>query len=188
MKYSFLDARAIYNTATSVSFWGNTMTSTIIHTLRSAVLFALVFTSISVTNAGTLSTNWTLITDAPGWSKRAGLAGAVFQDKMWIMGGRHGNTRYNDVWSSSDGSNWVQETSSAPWSARHAFTCSAFADKLWVMGGKDSTFLNDVWSSTNGVDWTQVTNSAHGKLAMFTKVSFMMGCSGLQQATTMVHF
>ena len=43
----------------------------------------------------------------------AGAGGAVFQNKMWILGGRKGDQVYHDVWSSADGVNWTCELEEA---------------------------------------------------------------------------
>ena len=52
------------------------------------------------------------MTGEPGWSPRLGAAGAVFQGRMWLLGGVE---RYydgtpahlrSDVWSSADGKHW----------------------------------------------------------------------------------
>ncbi len=46
--------------------------------------------------------NWTQATDAADWPKRSGLASIVFNNKIWIMGGKileNGFKYFNDVWS-----------------------------------------------------------------------------------------
>jgi hypothetical protein len=114
--------------------------------------------------------DWELVTGEPGWSPRLGAAGAVFQGRMWLLGGVE---RYydgtpahlrSDVWSSEDGKNWKQETARAPWAPRAYHAAVAFRDRLWVFGGgnylPEYQALNDVWSSADGVHWTCITAAA----------------------------
>jgi len=91
---------------------------------------------------------------------RAGAGGAVFRDKMWLLGGRKGSEVYNDVWSSSDGVSWTCELREAPWSRRHFFGALVvvFKDKLWILGGAIQAYhpfraYADVWSSSDGRNW-----------------------------------
>jgi len=87
---------------------------------------------------------------------------AVFNDKLWLIGGFRG-TKYigvSDVWSSDDGITWTLETSTPGFSARYAHKVTAFDGKLWVVGGYDPALdirLNEVWSSSDGVNWEEVT-------------------------------
>ena len=110
------------------------------------------------------------MTGEPGWSPRLGAAGAVFQGRMWLLGGVE---RYydgtpahlrSDVWSSADGKHWKQETAQAPWAPRAYHAAVAFRDRLWVFGGgnylPEYEALNDVWSSADGVHWSCVTPAA----------------------------
>jgi hypothetical protein len=92
----------------------------------------------------------------------------VFNGKMWVIAGvGTGGSRYNDVWSSSDGENWTEETSNAPFPARSGHASVIFDNKIWVIGGRPGTSagseLNDVWFSSDGINWTQSTaNAAFG--------------------------
>ena len=87
-------------------------------------------------------------------------ASVVFNNKMWVLGGRDESSNKNDVWSSSDGINWTQATANAPWTARQEYTSVVFNNKMWVLGGYDGSYKNDVWSSSDGVNWTQATANA----------------------------
>jgi hypothetical protein len=101
---------------------------------------------------------WTIET-TPGWAARYGHAVAVFNNKLWVIGGRtSGNQK--DIWSTTDGVNWVQEVASAPWPQRSHHTVVVHDNRLWIMGGNGTSTsstarLGDVWSSTDGVNWTQ---------------------------------
>ncbi len=116
-----------------------------------------------------LSTNlfaqmtWTQTTANAGWSARNAHASAVFDNKMWVMGGcnDNGSNFYNDVWYSSNGVNWTEAAANAGWSARSGYTSVIFDNEMWVMGGFDlSICRNDVWYSTDGMNWTQATANA----------------------------
>ncbi|MEM9361407.1 MAG: kelch repeat-containing protein [Bacteroidota bacterium] len=83
---------------------------------------------------------------------------SVFQDKIWIIGGRvrDGDVieNRNDIWSSEDGITWTLEVEEAPFTPRNGLKSVVFQDKIWVVGGFDITTQNDIWSSENGIDWT----------------------------------
>jgi hypothetical protein len=114
--------------------------------------------------------NWQAATETAPWFPRLGAAGAVFQDRIWILGGvkkyYYGtdDDLLNDVWSSKDGTNWVQETSAAAWRARAYHQVLALNGRLWLFGGGNYVpnyqALNDVWSSRDGVTWTRILEHA----------------------------
>ncbi len=95
---------------------------------------------------------------------------AVFNDKMWIVGGDPLLKHYQpDIWNSSDGVHWTQVTSSAPWGQRNMQVTMVHDGKIWVMGGQTlpqfvpgvpEAFYNDVWNSSDGANWTRVTEHA----------------------------
>jgi hypothetical protein len=66
-----------------------------------------------------------------GWAPRGQIGGsAVFNDRMWVIGGGtyDDGKSFNDVWSSGDGVDWRQELASAPWSAREYHEIIVFDD------------------------------------------------------------
>ena len=81
------------------------------------------------------------------WSARYSHSSAVFDNKLWVMGGIDSNHK-NDVWFTTDGSSWTEVTTTSVWSVRHALTSAVFDNKLWVMGGYGGSNLNDVWFTT----------------------------------------
>ena len=115
------------------------------------------------------------------WTARYHHTSVVFDpdgrgERIWVMGGE-GDDRYNDVWSSTDGSSWTESTppSNASkktagtgknwWGARRGHTSVVFprdgtGKKIWVMGGFVRDYSNDVWSSPDGKTWTQVNAAA----------------------------
>lgn len=112
---------------------------------------------------------WQCVTKAAAWKPRLGAAGAVFEDKMWLLGGVEryfDGDKYllNDVWCSADGRDWTQVAEHAPWSPRAYHAALVFDGKLWIIGGGNYWPLpsagNDVWSSTDGRLWTRVTEHA----------------------------
>jgi Cadherin-like beta sandwich domain/Putative Ig domain len=110
--------------------------------------------------------DWTLVTDAAPWRGRYAAGGAVFADRMWVMGGFKKGELFNDIWSSANGVNWTLETDNAPWSKRQVFSMVAVHDNaLWIMGGGITMYhpfkaYRDVWKSTDGRNWTKVTDEA----------------------------
>jgi len=104
---------------------------------------------------------------AAPWPVRYGLGVAVFQDRLWVLGGTASartGTQFNDVWSSADGRQWRRELASAPWAPRWGHAVFALSDRLWVIGGLASVSpivnLNDIWSSPDGKQWTRVLADA----------------------------
>jgi hypothetical protein len=105
----------------------------------------------------------------PAWPQRGMIGGsAVFQDRIWILGGGtydtpkiHSRQFFNDVWSSADGRVWKQHVKDAPWPPRQYHDVAVFDNRLWVLEG----FLapggnrNDVWHSADGVHWTQLADT-----------------------------
>jgi hypothetical protein len=111
--------------------------------------------------------SWERVLDHAPWSPRGLIGGsAVFQDRMWIIGGgtyqmpTHQRIYYNDVWSSADGRDWRQHTAAAAWSPRQFHEVAAFDGRLWVLEGCDRNGnFRDSWHSANGVDWMQLPQS-----------------------------
>jgi len=106
--------------------------------------------------------------DRNDWEGRHDAGYAVFDDKMWIVGGDALQHHYQpDVWSSADGRSWTRVADKTPWGERTLHHTLAFDGRLWVLGGQTTTDLvpddgasqtafNDVWSSKDGLGWTKV--------------------------------
>jgi len=78
-----------------------------------------------------------------------------------MMGGCQGYTRFNDVWSSEDGSHWTRLTADAGWSKRCCFPAVVIDGALVISGGHDEAdYTNDGWRSEDGVRWSRLTASA----------------------------
>lgn len=107
--------------------------------------------------------HWQEATSNASFSPRSSHESVVFDNKIWVIGGRSGSTDFkNDVWYSSDGVNWIEATSNAGFEEREGHTITVFDNKIWVIGGWNLTSggKNDVWHSSDGVNWTQATSSA----------------------------
>ncbi|MFC1452976.1 hypothetical protein ACFLSJ_06480 [Verrucomicrobiota bacterium] len=101
------------------------------------------------------------------WEARHTAGYAVYQDKMWIVGGDPllGHYQY-DVWASSDGVNWtwVNQGKPVPWGPRVLHHTVVFQGKIWIIGGQtlpqfapaDEVFYGDVWNTTDGINWEKV--------------------------------
>jgi Galactose oxidase, central domain/Kelch motif len=107
------------------------------------------------------------------WSPRMGHAVLVFQNKIWLLGGRDaaGNT-LNDVWFLDVGTKKWTPLGNAPWTPRCLFSPAVFQDQIWLYGGAQepfsSTLYDDVYVYKNG-NWTKaeltgiITGSASRK-------------------------
>lgn len=111
---------------------------------------------------------WSMATDQAPCRGRRSVGCAVFDGRVWLMGGTKGEELMNDVWSSPDGVTWTQQTPHAPWCGRQVHHAPVVLnDRLWLLGG--SAFRadyypfvawNDVWSSADGVHWEQTLDHA----------------------------
>ncbi|MES2416449.1 MAG: kelch repeat-containing protein [Patescibacteria group bacterium] len=133
-----------------------------------------------------VDTNPTLagIQDAP-WEARDSHTSLVFNNKIWIFGGRGANGSIyngvlnNDIWSSPDGINWTLVLSNPPWSTQYqyvggpSFKGSLFGHSSFVLNGKMfivhgeepsqscnisgcTGLYGQIWSSPDGINWTKV--------------------------------
>ncbi len=119
--------------------------------------------SSSPTTPGGTSGAWQEATANAFSAGRYGLAGTVFNNAMWAVGGASGSGTtqfYGDVYSSGSGSSWTQTKGDNDnyFGKRYGAQLLSFNGKLWLIGGNNKgTFKNDVWNSSDGSTWTQVT-------------------------------
>lgn len=104
---------------------------------------------------------WTSLAQTTPYTARQNHTSLVYNNKIWIIGGRNGGGGLNDVWSSPDGANWTQVLapsggSPTQFTPRYGHASVVFNNLMWVIGGFDGAFDNDVWSSPDGITWTQV--------------------------------
>jgi hypothetical protein len=107
--------------------------------------------------------------EAP-WEGRHCAGYAVYQGKMWIVGGDANQKHYQpDVWNTANGANWTRVNAATPWGNRQLHYTVVHDNKIWVMGGQSSpdwvpgspeAQYNDVWNTTDGVTWNRVAEHA----------------------------
>ena len=123
---------------------------------------------------------WNRVLENAPWEPRGMIGGsAVFQERIWILGGGTYDTprinsrkMFGDVWSTCDGVNWELHTRTAPWVPRQYHDVGVWDEKLWVMEGcfheaahrsmdeaTGSWNRNDVWYSSDGVDWSELPDT-----------------------------
>ena len=104
---------------------------------------------------------------ASDWEGRHTAGYAVFQGKMWIIGGDCNQNHYqHDIWTSTDGRKWtfVNAGKTPPWAPRALHYTVVHQDKLWVIGGQtmpafgggEEKFYRDVWTSRDGIHWEEI--------------------------------
>jgi hypothetical protein len=103
-------------------------------------------------------TTWTSINANPAFIARTEPAVFVFNNKMWIAGGKDNSGNYlNDLWNSADGVTWTQVTTSNSFTPRTGHQVVVNNDKLFLLGGEDANgILGDLWASEDGINWTAV--------------------------------
>lgn len=106
--------------------------------------------------------NWRVVTNNAAYSPRGEAAGCVFNNQMWLLGGKISGGVVDEIWHTTDGVDWSKAEAGDRWSARSGHGCIVFDGKLWVMGGRDASgqVLNDIWSSSDGISWHEETGSA----------------------------
>lgn len=93
---------------------------------------------------------WTKI-GKPNWAPRWDNGVEVYDNKLWVYGGREANPRnaFNDVWTSDDGIDWRLEQEHAPWTPRSGGNSVVFKDQLWIFAGKHTgsthNWNKDIW-------------------------------------------
>lgn len=118
--------------------------------------------------------NWTMIIPYAGFIPRKGHSSVVFDNKIWVLGGKEGNVMMNDVWYSSNGVNWTRATEHAEFAPRYSHATLVYDNKMWIIGGENlPNVLDDVWYSSNGINWTLATeHTEFGKRQAFGSAVF----------------
>jgi Kelch motif len=90
---------------------------------------------------------WRNLGAAP-WKERMGHAAVIYQNQIWIMGGRDsGGNALNDVWRlDSATSKWTMMTQKAPWTPRCLFQPANFDGKIWLYGGAKAPFASELYN------------------------------------------
>ncbi len=103
--------------------------------------------------------NWIQETDCASFSKRSSMECFVFDDKLWVYGGKDSaNKVLNDMWQSSDGKSWTEVTPGNTFPDNTNKTFFVFDGKLWMtyLSIIDAGHKYDIWNSSDGVNWTNV--------------------------------
>jgi hypothetical protein len=87
---------------------------------------------------------WRRVDSLVPWKGRSFHSIAVFDDKLWVLGGHDGVGDLSDTWYSTDGREWTR-AGEPPWRGRHAASVFSFEDALWVMGGVIDSPGSPVW-------------------------------------------
>jgi len=101
-----------------------------------------------------------LITEEAAYGARKATGVEVFDDKIWVIGGRNeADVALTDIWSSDDGENWTLE-GDFPFGGIYGHELIAFNGKLWIYGGVSEGFLSTkIFSSENGIAWEEETET-----------------------------
>jgi hypothetical protein len=128
----------------------------------------IVLTGCKQSSTGPNSSGWLCATQHAPFAARYGIAGTVFNNEIWVIGGAQGSgannssvtTYYGDIWHSPNGSSWTVANGNPPFGKRYGAQALSFGGKIWLIGGNnEGTVRNDVWSSSDGVTWQQVTTN-----------------------------
>ena len=112
--------------------------------------------------------------DANWWKSRYYFDSAVFQNKIWIIGGEHyegipSRAYLPDLWSSSDGQTWTKGNDLDIVLQSHSMV--AFESRLWLLGGRDKNLkTNRIWSTVPADSWVEERNLPSGRLDHSTVV------------------
>jgi len=87
----------------------------------------------------------------------------VFNNKLFLIGGKIDGIYSRGVMSTSDGINWTSEsTSNSFYPGRQNHVSLVFDNKIWVIGGdNDNDDYSDAWSSSDGINWTLVSEDGY---------------------------
>lgn len=132
--------------------------------------------------------NWTTISKQSNLPKRFFYHPFVFDNKIWIIGGEDKDTKYSDIWNSTDGINWTQQKKDLPFGKRSG-------SQIVLLNGKLYLLDNDVWVSTDALNWELVTNEIvkgeqiFGYSAqVFDSKIWLLGCNRNGQFSSQVLF
>ena len=96
---------------------------------------------------------------AAKWSPRMGHAVLVYQNKIWVMGGRdEAGNALADVWTFEVSKREWTESAKAPWAPRCLFGPAVFQDQIWLYGGVPEPFSSNLYDDVyvyKGGNWTK---------------------------------
>lgn len=107
-------------------------------------------------------TDWDSVIATPAFTPRTSPAVFVYNDKIWLVGGKQGEgtsaVYLNDVWNSTDGKNWTEVSTGTSFTPRWGHKVVVFNDEIFLLGGENETgVLGDFWvSSDGGLNWVKI--------------------------------
>lgn len=106
---------------------------------------------------------WNKVVENAPWQERADFNLFVYNNKLWIVGGKNENNDLpqwlNDVWNSDDGITWNKVTQHGPWQTRESMSVNIHDNKMYLIGGHSLTnwhLYQDIWESIDGKNWNKV--------------------------------
>jgi hypothetical protein len=104
--------------------------------------------------------SWKQATPGAEFSPRSDLSSFVYQDKLWVIGGRDRTGYLNDVWYSGDGIHWTRATASAPF-IQGINNAVVFDNRIWVIQNSNNAMeiSRGIWYSYDGITWTEIMSS-----------------------------
>ncbi|RKN82467.1 Kelch repeat-containing protein [Ulvibacterium marinum] len=102
----------------------------------------------------------TLITETAAYGARKAAGVEVFDNKIWVIGGRDdADGLLDDIWSSIDGENWISEGNFS-FGGIYGHELIVFNGKLWIYGGVFNGILSrKIFSSDDGINWVEETET-----------------------------
>jgi hypothetical protein len=109
--------------------------------------------------------SWVQATPAAEFSPRSDHSSFVYQDKLWVIGGRDSTGYLNDIWYSDDGIHWTKAPATAPFATATSFHAVVFDGRMWVLQTSFEQKVNfpwvpepiqGIWYSYDGITWTKV--------------------------------
>lgn len=79
--------------------------------------------------------DWNIETDN-AFSNREDFEAVVFENAIYVIGGKHLDSSFNEIWKSTDGIEWNLVTPSTDiFSPRYSHTATVHNNKVWIVGG-----------------------------------------------------
>ncbi|MGX5816927.1 Kelch repeat-containing protein [Chitinophaga lutea] len=102
---------------------------------------------------------WTRVTAAAAFPARTHPAVFVFQNKIWVAGGKDASGYLNDIWNSADGATWTKVAATTPPPLRAGHQIMVNKAELLLIGGENANGIQkELWvSADNGITWQQIT-------------------------------
>lgn len=135
---------------------------------------------------------------ATQFSRRWGIATAVYNNAMWVMTGAFSvsantnpTTVYSDVWTSTNGSSWTRLSLANVFDSIYYSQGSVFNNQIWLTGaylaGWGARNIADY--TTDGINWTPTTGSFpfrfyHLSLTYNNALWVIAGCDNVCESTS----